>query len=120
MSQLSYRRHRFPPEIIQHAIWLYLRFTLSYRDVEELLAGRRSQLSNCCCGFGRECGVTEGLGSMTVGIWRRVTSSSLESRLSFKLLEMLPHRQTEPNFRDRGTDSSNPSPSNGECEANPH
>src|SRR5208282_583340 len=39
MALLSYRRHRFPPEIIQHAIWLYLRFTLSYRDVEELLAG---------------------------------------------------------------------------------
>src|SRR6266850_883689 len=37
---LSYRRHRFPPEIIQHAIWLYLRFTLSYRDVEDLLAQR--------------------------------------------------------------------------------
>jgi putative transposase len=29
MVQLSYRRHRFPAEIIQHAIWLYLRFTLS-------------------------------------------------------------------------------------------
>jgi hypothetical protein len=38
MTLLCYRRHRFPPEIIQHAIWLYLRFTLSYRDVEELLA----------------------------------------------------------------------------------
>jgi putative transposase len=33
MTLLNYRRHRFPPEIIQHAIWLYLRFTLSYRDV---------------------------------------------------------------------------------------
>src|SRR3954452_21974376 len=40
MDQLSYRRHRFPPPIIQHAIWLYLRFTLSYRDAEELLADR--------------------------------------------------------------------------------
>ena len=40
MAQLSYRRHRFPASIIQHAIWLYLRFTLSYRDVEELLAAR--------------------------------------------------------------------------------
>src|SRR5947209_8035268 len=40
MAQLSYRRHRFPVEIIQHAIWLYLRVTLSYRDVEELLAER--------------------------------------------------------------------------------
>src|SRR5208282_6922329 len=40
MALLSYRRHRFPPPIIQHAIWLYLRFTLSYRDVEDLLAER--------------------------------------------------------------------------------
>jgi putative transposase len=40
MTLLSYRRHRFPPPVIQHAIWLYLRFTLSYRDVEELLAER--------------------------------------------------------------------------------
>ena len=40
MAQLCYRRHRSPPEIIQHAIWLYLGFTLSYRDVEELLAAR--------------------------------------------------------------------------------
>src|ERR1700704_6678587 len=40
MAPLSYRRHRFPPPIIQHAIWLSLRFTLSYRDVEELLAER--------------------------------------------------------------------------------
>src|ERR1700726_351540 len=40
MALLCYRRHRFPPKIIQHAIWLYLRFTLSYRDVEELLAER--------------------------------------------------------------------------------
>ena len=36
----SYRRHRFPPEIISHADWLYYRFTLSYRDVEEMLAQR--------------------------------------------------------------------------------
>src|SRR3954469_9855682 len=45
MDQLSYRRHRFPPVIIQHAIWLYLRFTLSYRDVEELLAERALEIS---------------------------------------------------------------------------
>ena len=37
MVTLCYRRHHFPPEIIQHAIRVYLRFTLSYRDVEELL-----------------------------------------------------------------------------------
>jgi transposase-like protein len=45
MAPLCYRRHRFPPEIIQHAIWLYLRFTLSYRDVEELLAERGLDVS---------------------------------------------------------------------------
>src|SRR5260221_9332399 len=45
MDQLSYRRHRFPPLIIQHATWLYLRFTLSYRDVEELLAERGLEVS---------------------------------------------------------------------------
>ena len=36
----SYRGHRFPPEIISHAVWLYHRFTLSLRDVEDLLAER--------------------------------------------------------------------------------
>jgi len=45
MAPLCYRRHRFPAEIIQHAIWLYLRFTLSYRDVEELLAARGLDIS---------------------------------------------------------------------------
>ena len=45
MDSLCYRRHRFPPEIIQHAIWLYLRFTLSYRDVEEQLAERGLDIS---------------------------------------------------------------------------
>ncbi len=38
MRQLSFKRHRFPPDIIRHAIWLYARFTLSFRDVEEMLA----------------------------------------------------------------------------------
>ncbi len=35
-----YKRHRFPPEIIQHAVWLYYRFNLSHRDIEDLLAVR--------------------------------------------------------------------------------
>lgn len=35
-----YKGHRFPAEIISHAVWLYFRFSLSYRDVEELLAAR--------------------------------------------------------------------------------
>jgi putative transposase len=36
----SYHRYRFPPEIISHAVWLYHRFCLSFRDVEDLLAER--------------------------------------------------------------------------------
>ena len=39
-SAPTYKRHRFPPAIIGHAVWLYFRFALSYRDVEELLAER--------------------------------------------------------------------------------
>src|ERR1700687_1610547 len=42
---ISFARHQFPPPIIQHAIWLYLRFTLSYRDVEDLLAERGLEVS---------------------------------------------------------------------------
>ena len=45
MKQISYRCHRFPPQIIQHAIWLYCRFTLSFRDVEDLLAERGLEVS---------------------------------------------------------------------------
>jgi len=40
MKPISFPRHRFPPDIIRHAVWLYLRFTLSYRDAEDLLAER--------------------------------------------------------------------------------
>ena len=36
----SYKGHRFPPEIISYSVWLYHRFTLSFRDVEDLLAER--------------------------------------------------------------------------------
>ena len=35
-----YRRHRFPPQIISHGVWLYFRFALSYRDVEEIMRVR--------------------------------------------------------------------------------
>ena len=40
MTKISHSGYRFPPEIIQQAIWLYVRFTLSFRDVEDLLAER--------------------------------------------------------------------------------
>jgi len=39
-SESLYKRHRFPPEIIQHAVWLYYRFNLSSRDIEDLMAER--------------------------------------------------------------------------------
>ena len=45
MPPISYARHRFPPVIIQHAVWLYVRFTLSFRDVEDLLAERGLDIS---------------------------------------------------------------------------
>ena len=38
MKSVSYKCHRFPPDVIRHAVWLYFRFTLSLRDVEELFA----------------------------------------------------------------------------------
>jgi putative transposase len=47
MAKISYSRHRFPPVIIQHAVWLYLRFALSYCDVEELLAERGARFARC-------------------------------------------------------------------------
>ena len=46
MKPISYARHRSPPDVIRHAVWLYLRFTLSYRDVEDLLAERGLEVSN--------------------------------------------------------------------------
>ena len=41
-----YKHHRFPGEIISHGVWLYYRFTLSYRDVEELLFERGITVSH--------------------------------------------------------------------------
>jgi transposase-like protein len=41
----SFARHQFPPAVIRHAVWLYVRFTLSHRDVEDLLAERGLDVS---------------------------------------------------------------------------
>jgi putative transposase len=41
----TYKRHRFPPQIIQHAVWLYHRFNLSHRDIEDLLSERGIEVS---------------------------------------------------------------------------
>src|SRR6267154_1639087 len=45
MTKISYAGYRFPPVIIQQAVWLYARFTLSFRDVEDLLADRGIMVS---------------------------------------------------------------------------
>ena len=45
MKPVSFARHRFPADIIRQAVWLYFRFTLSFRDVEDLMAQRGIDLS---------------------------------------------------------------------------
>ena len=45
MQPVSFKRHRFPPDVIRLAVWLYFRFTLSFRDVEEMLAQRGIEAS---------------------------------------------------------------------------
>ena len=44
-EKTSYKRHRFPPQIIAHAVWLYVRFNLSLREVEELMLERGVDVS---------------------------------------------------------------------------
>jgi putative transposase len=53
----TYKRHRFPPDIISYAVWLYYRFNLSYRDIEDFLAERgitvsRESIRLWCVKFG--------------------------------------------------------------------
>ena len=45
MRPVSYSRHRFPADVIRQAVWLYFRFTLSFRDVEDLMAERGIDVS---------------------------------------------------------------------------
>jgi putative transposase len=58
-----YRRHRFPAEVIAHAVWLYFRFPLSLRMVEDLLAARGIIVSH-----------------QTVRLWRRNLVGSLQMK----------------------------------------
>lgn len=58
-TRATYHRHRFPPQIISHAVWLYHRFSLSLRDIEDLMAERGVILSyetirRWCAKFGPE------------------------------------------------------------------
>jgi putative transposase len=57
-AQALYRRHRFPSEVISHCVWLYFRFSISYRDVEEMMAVRGLTLTyetirHWCLKFGQ-------------------------------------------------------------------
>ena len=45
MKPLSFKRHRFPAAVIRQAVWLYFRFSLRFRDVEELMAARGIDVS---------------------------------------------------------------------------
>ena len=45
MKLISYARHRFPADVIRQAVWLYFRFTLSFRDAEDLMAERGIEVS---------------------------------------------------------------------------
>ena len=60
-SSLLYRRHRFPGEIISHRVWLFYRFSLSYRDIEELMDQRGVRVTyetirQWCLKFGQMIG----------------------------------------------------------------
>jgi putative transposase len=57
LEGIDYKRHRFPPDIIGYAVWLYYRFNLSHRDIEDLLAERgitvsREAIRLWCIKFG--------------------------------------------------------------------
>ena len=45
MKPISFKRHRFPADVIRHAVWLYFRFTLSFRDIEKRVAQRGIDVS---------------------------------------------------------------------------
>ena len=74
-----YRRHRFPSEVISHCVWLYFRFSISYRDVEEMMAARGLTLTYetirySCLKFGQTmltvCAAVDP-GRVIGGIWTR-------------------------------------------------
>ena len=78
-----YFRHRFPPEIISHAVWLYHRYCLSFRDVEDLLAERGITVSyetirQWCGKFGPDYARRK-VDSEIRGFWTKSSSRSTVS-----------------------------------------
>jgi putative transposase len=91
-----YHRHRFPAEIISHCVWLYFRFALSFRDVEEMLAMRGGSLSyetirEWCLKFGQT--YVNGL--------RRKSSRATEPRTSPTEVSEQPRRESHQPTRLR-------------------
>jgi hypothetical protein len=70
VQPISFKRHRFPADAIRYAVWLYFRFTLSIRDVEELLAER---------GIDVRRGPPESLGAIA-SVWQSPHHSASRSR----------------------------------------
>ena len=64
-----YKRHRFPPEIIQHVVWLYHRFNLSSRDIEDIMAGLRNySLNTSSAIFDRACVFSQAITGRTAAL----------------------------------------------------
>lgn len=76
---INYNHHRFPPETIAHAVWLYVRFNLSLREVEEMLLERGIDVSQRPFGVGQtsldlKLAATFGVGSHVLpmfGTWMK-------------------------------------------------
>src|SRR5215471_4037381 len=83
MKPISYARHRFPPDVIRHAVWLYLRFTLSYRDVEDLLADR---LTRSLADFAKLVELFDEHGVSFVSITQSFNTTSSMGRLTLNVL----------------------------------
>ncbi|AXA44135.1 DDE domain family protein (plasmid) [Rhizobium leguminosarum] len=84
-----YRRHRFPAEVIAHAVWLYFRFPLSLRMVEDMLAAVASSSLTRPCGSGLRnsadtlpmiFGSDQPAGWATNGTSTRLSSPSVEKK----------------------------------------
>ena len=68
MNAISYRNLHFPSSIIQRAVWLYARFNLSLRDVEELMAERGVEVSYETCPSYKLCPPQKSLDSRPLSV----------------------------------------------------
>ena len=80
-QSISYKRHRFSPEIIAHAVWLYCRFNMSLREVEELLLERGIDVS-----YERSGGGLQSLDPRLRGVYAAVSPNPAISGISMRLL----------------------------------